>query len=60
MVTRGRVGAKVFIEFLERLLHNAPGMIFLIVDGHPAHKAKSVQRFVASVRDRFRLFYLPP
>lgn len=60
MVTRGRVGAKVFLEFIERLLHNAPGMVFLIVDGHPAHRAKSVQRFAASVRDRFRLFYLPP
>jgi len=60
MVTPGRVGASVFIEFLKRLLHHAPGMLILIVDGHPAHKAKSVQRFVASVRDRLRLFYLPP
>jgi transposase len=35
-------------------------MVFLIVDGHPAHKAKVVTRFIESVRDRFRLFFLPP
>lgn len=60
MVVKGRVGAPRFIEFVKRLLHNAQRMIFLIVDGHPAHKAKSVIRFVESVKDRFRLFFLPP
>jgi transposase len=35
-------------------------MVFLIVDGHPAHKTKMVKRFAESVRDRFRLFLLPP
>jgi transposase len=60
MTVNGRVGAAVFIEFIKRLLHNMEKMIFLIVDGHPAHKAKSVQRFVESVKDRFRLFFLPP
>ena len=60
MVTKGRVGAATFIEFLERLLHNAPRPIFLIVDGHPAHKAKAVQQFVASTEGRLRLFSLPP
>jgi transposase len=60
MIIRGRVGAAQFIEFIKRLLHNAERMIFLIVDGHPAHKAKSVTRFVESVKDRFQLFFLPP
>jgi len=37
-------------------------MIFLIVDGHPAHKAKSVKKFIESkdIKKRFRLFFLPP
>lgn len=35
-------------------------MIFLIVDGHPSHQAKTVTKHVASVKDRFRLFFLPP
>jgi transposase len=60
MVTPGRVGARVFIEFITRLLHNADRPIFLIVDGHPAHKAAAVRKFVASLNDRFRLFFLPP
>lgn len=60
MVTKGRVGAKVFIEFLKRLIYNAARPIFLIVDGHPAHKAKMVQRFLASVEGKLRLFFLPP
>jgi transposase len=60
MTIKGRVGATRFIEFIKRLLHNVPRMVFLIVDGHPAHKAKSVRRFAESVKDRFRLFFLPP
>jgi transposase len=60
MVIKGRVGATQFIEFIKRLLHGAQRMIFLIVDGHPAHKAKCVTRFTKSIKDRFRLFFLPP
>ena len=60
MTVRGRVGARVFLEFLKRLIHNAERMIFLIVDGHPAHKAKIVAHFVASMKDRLQLFLLPP
>ncbi len=59
MVTEGRVGARVFIEFLRRLLHNADRPIFLIVDGHPAHKAVAVRRFIESQEKRLRLFFLP-
>jgi transposase len=60
MTVKGRVGAAKFIDFLKRLIHNAERMIFLIVDGHPAHKAKMVARFVESVKDRLQLFFLPP
>lgn len=60
MTVKGRIGAPQFIEFIKRLIHNVPRMVFLIVDGHPVHKAKSVTRFVESVKDRFRLYFLPP
>jgi transposase len=60
MITKGRVNAKVFIEFLKRLLVNAPGPAFLIVDGHPTHKAKCVRKFVESQEGKLRLFLLPP
>ncbi|MDA8078243.1 MAG: IS630 family transposase [Nitrospiraceae bacterium] len=62
MTVKGRVGASTFIEFIKRLLHGSERMIFLIVDGHPAHKAKSVTKFIGSesIKKRFRLFFLPP
>src|SRR4030067_562963 len=53
-----RQKAKVFITVLRRLLHNADTPIFLIVDGHPAHKAVVVRKFVESVGGRLRLFFL--
>jgi transposase len=62
MTVKSRVGASQFIEFIKRLLHGTERMIFLIVDGHPAHKAKSVAKFIetAPIKKRFRLFFLPP
>jgi transposase len=52
------ISAALFIEFLRRLITNYSKMIFLVVDGLPAHK--SVQRFLEGVKDRIRLFFLPP
>ena len=54
MGVEGRVNAGVFILFLKRLLVKADRMIFLIVDGHPTHKAAKVRRFVASESKRLR------
>lgn len=60
MVTSKRIGAKVFVEFLKRLIHGAEEMIFVIVDRHPAHRAKIVQAYLKTVSDRLRLYFLPP
>lgn len=62
MVIRGRVGAGLFIKFIKRLVHGSDRKIFLIVDGHPSHKARKVINFIESVpmKKRFRLFFLPP
>lgn len=60
MITKGRVTAKVFVEFLKRLLVNALEPVFLIVDGHQTHKAKCVRKFVESQEGNLRLFLLPP
>jgi len=60
MTVEGRMNAGKFIEFLKRLLHNAPRPIFLIVDRHPSHRAKKVLAFVRSTKGRLRLFFLPP
>ncbi|MCH7869493.1 MAG: IS630 family transposase [Myxococcales bacterium] len=60
MTVEGRMNAEKFIEFLKRLLHNAPRPIFLVVDRHPSHRAKKVLAFVRSTEGRLRLFFLPP
>jgi transposase len=60
MTSRKRVSAALFIEFLRRLIMNHPKRIFLVVDGLPAHRAKSVQRYLETVKDRIKLFFLPP
>jgi hypothetical protein len=59
MTVKGRVGATQFIEFIKRLLHNMTRMVFLIVDGDPAHKAKIVKRFAESVKDLDFSFFRP-
>ncbi len=60
MTFEGRMNGEKFIEFLERMLHHADRPIFLIVDGHPAHRARNVLEFVASNDGWLRLFFLPP
>ena len=59
MVKEGGVGAAVFIQFLKRLMHGTTRPIFLIVDGHPSHRAKMTIRFIESLNGRIRLFFLP-
>jgi transposase len=60
MTVEGRVNGSVFREFLRRLITGMERKIFLIVDGHPSHKAKLVKTFVAENSDRIELFFLPP
>lgn len=60
MVQQGRVHAAVFIDFLKRLVHNAPQPIFLVLDGHSVHKARLVRDYVESLNGQLRLFFLPP
>jgi DDE superfamily endonuclease/Winged helix-turn helix len=33
--------------------------VYLIVDGHPSHRAKTAAQFIASTDDRLRLYVLP-
>ena len=38
----------------------ATTQIFVVVDGHPIHKAKLVKAFVETQNRNFKSFYLPP
>jgi transposase len=60
MVQEGTVTAVVFREFLKRLMAGAKQPIFLVVDGHPIHKAKLVKDYVEQQQGQLKLVYLPP
>lgn len=55
----GNINAANFTGYLEKLLHDIPGLVFLIVDGHGAHTAKATKEFVEEHSDRLRIFFLP-
>jgi len=60
MLNEGTTTAKVFIEFLKRLLIGMKNPVFLIVDGHPVHRSKTVKEFISKTEGKLRLFFLPP
>jgi len=60
MTIEGRVNGEVFCEFLRRLVTGVERKVFLVVDGHPAHRSKLVKRFVEDNSQRLELFHLPP
>jgi transposase len=55
----GRFNAGSFAGFLAKFLRHRRRPVFLVVDGHPAHRAKTVQRFVQSTHGRLELYFLP-
>ena len=62
MIFRQRFTARVFLNFLSRLLRlirKTGRKVFLIVDGHPVHKSRSVRRWVAEHAAQIQLFWLP-
>ena len=58
-VYEGTTCAATFIDFCKRLLHDAAGPVYLIVNGHPAHRATAVKQYVTSTEGRLKLFFLP-
>jgi transposase len=55
----GHLNGPVFIDFCRRLLHDTPGPVFLVLDGHPVHRSKAVKQFAESTGGRLRLCFLP-
>jgi transposase len=56
----GKLNAEAFILFLQNFVKGRKGKVCLVVDGHPAHKANTVTRYVASLGGRLELHFLPP
>jgi len=59
MVFQGKFKAPVFVTFMQRLLKQVVGKIYLIMDGHPVHKSGKATRFAASHSSRLRLIRMP-
>lgn len=55
----GRFTSTEFIDFCKRLLNDANGPVYLVVDGHPTHRSKATKEFVASTGGRLNLYHLP-
>lgn len=60
MVFGQRLTAAVFIAFLKRLARHAERRkVYLIVDGHPVHRAKRVRLWLQAHAEEIKLFHLP-
>ena len=55
----GKLNAEAFVAFLENFMRGRRGKVFLVIDGHPAHKANRVKQLVASMAGRLELHPLP-
>lgn len=60
MTYSGKLNAESFVAFLENFMSSQDGKIFLVVDGHPAHKASRVKKYIQSLKGRLELHFLPP
>src|SRR6059036_3136738 len=56
----GKLNAEAFVAFLQNFMKGRSGKVFLVVDGHPAHKAGLVKAYVQSLQGRLELHFLPP
>jgi transposase len=55
-----KLNAELFVVFLDGFMACQADKVFLVVDGHPAHKAKLVKKYVQSLKGRLELHFLPP
>lgn len=60
MTYDGKLNAESFVLFLKNFMKGRQSRVFLVVDGHPAHRAKCAQKFIAGLKGRLELHFLPP
>ena len=60
MILDGTFNGTVFLEFIAQLIKYKQQKIFLVVDGHSAHKTKAIKAWIEENKDRIELFFLPP
>lgn len=55
-----KLNAETFVAFRQNFMKGRRGKAFLVVDGHPAHKANTVKLYIQSLAGRLELHFLPP
>ena len=60
MLYRETMTQRRLIEFLRRLVHDAPRKVFLILDNLRVHHGKLVQKWLGERTEKIEIFYLPP
>lgn len=60
MIMDGRFNSEVFQTFLKQMIKYSKQKIFFVTDGHPAHKTKKLNEWLAQNKKRIEVFFLPP
>ncbi len=58
-VYAGKFNAELFISKLKAFMRRQRRPVFLVLDGHPAHRAKIVAAYVQSLKGQLELHFLP-
>ena len=58
-VYHGKLNASLFRHFLRDFMKRRRKPVFLVLDSLPAHKAKSVEEYVESLKGKLELHFLP-
>jgi transposase len=56
----GKLDANTFVLFLRNFMKGRRSKVFLVVDGHPAHRANVVKKYILETEGRLELHFLPP
>jgi transposase len=60
MILDGRFSGEVFQTFLQQMIKYSRKKIYLVIDGHPAHKTKMLNAWLLENETRIEVFFLPP
>jgi len=59
-VYTGTLNAGLFVSFLKKFMKTMNRKVFLVVDGHPSHKAEIVRKYIQQLKGNLELHFLPP
>jgi transposase len=60
MILDGRFNGEVFLKFLQQMIKYSRQKIYFVTDGHPAHKTKKLNEWLAANKKKIEVFFLPP